>query len=98
MRVPDTDIETFIYLAEGGFESDDGNINAHIDTEFELNVMQAGDTTYINHKHFEFHTDFDFNEQSGLLTFEPSGITLEHSDFELEVQLKRKTTWALTLR
>lgn len=92
-----TDIETFIYSADGGFESDDGNIDAHIDTEFELNVIQAGDTTYINHKHFEFHTDLSFNEESGLLTLEPSGLTLEHSDFELEGSIETKKDMDLNL-
>lgn len=93
----DTDIETFIYVADGGFESDNGVINAHIDTEFELNVMQAGDTTFINHKHFEFHTDLSFDELSGLLQFEPSGITLEHADFDLEGSIDTKNDMDLDL-
>lgn len=92
-----TDIETYIYLAEGGFKSANGNINAHIDTEFELNVIQSGDTTYINHKQFEFHTDLSFNEESGVLDIEPSGITLEHSDFELEGRVDTKNDMDLDL-
>ena len=80
----DTDVETYIFNAEGGFKSDEGIINAHIDTEFELNVMQDGDTTYINHKHFDFHTDATFDEASQILSFEPSGITMEHADFLME--------------
>ena len=91
------DIETFIYSADGGFKSDEGVIDAHIDTEFELNVIQAGDTTYINHKHFEFHTDLSFNEETGMLKFEPSGIVLEHSDFELEGSIDTKNDMDLNL-
>lgn len=78
------DIQTLIYWAEGGFNTSNEQIAAHIDTEFELNVIDNGDTTYFKDKHFEFHTDLVFDETSGLLTFKPSGITLEHGDFELE--------------
>ena len=80
----DTDVETFVYWAYGGFKLDDGSIDAHIDTEFELNLIQSGDTTYINHKHFEFHTDVSLNEETGILTIEPSGITIEHADFDIQ--------------
>ena len=45
-------LQTFIYKASGGFETASKQINAHIDTEFKLNVVDNGDTTYINNKHF----------------------------------------------
>ncbi|MHA7128064.1 hypothetical protein [Algoriphagus namhaensis] len=84
------DIQTLIYWAEGGFSTKDSQIAAHVDTEFELNVIDDGDTTYFKDKHFEFHTDLTYDEVSGMLRFEPSGITLEHGDFELEGSIDTK--------
>lgn len=78
------DVETYVYEAIGGFKTGDGLIAGHIDSEFELNVIDKGDTTYINHKHFEFHTDMEYDEKTGVITFAPSGIVMEHGDFELE--------------
>jgi hypothetical protein len=85
-----TDVETYIYWANGGFKTSKDLISAHIDTEFEMNIIENGDTSYINHKHFEFHTDLTFNEKKQLLTFKPSGIKMEHGDFELEGSLNVK--------
>ncbi|SFR51700.1 AsmA-like C-terminal region [Robiginitalea myxolifaciens] len=79
-----TDVEKFIYAAKGGFRQTDSIISGHIDTELELNVIKAGDTTFFRKKHFEIHTDLVFNEASGVLSIEPSGIVLENGDFELE--------------
>ncbi|HAA10790.1 MAG TPA: hypothetical protein DCE41_03475, partial [Cytophagales bacterium] len=78
------DIEAYVYDADGGFKIDDPKVSAHIDTKFELNVINNGDTTFVKHKHFEFHTDVAYNLETGFLAFEPSGLTLEHGDFELE--------------
>lgn len=77
------DVETFINYAKGGFESSDTDINAHVDAKFEMNIIDNGDTTYVKHKHFELHTDFNFEKNKEVLTFEPSGLTLEHADFDL---------------
>ncbi len=84
------DIETLIYWADGGFKTDKGIIAAHVDSEFELNVISDGDTTYFKHKHFEFHTDVTFNDYTGILNFEPSGITMEHGDFEVSGSIDTK--------
>ncbi len=79
-----TDIETLIYSANGGLKLGNESISAHIDTEFQLNVFKNGEKTYIHHKHFELHTDVLFNEKTGILQIKPSGITMEHGDFDLE--------------
>lgn len=79
-----TDIETFIYHAEGGFKSEGEVIAAHVDSKFEMNVVIDKDTTYIKHKHFELHTDLTFDKESGILTLKPSGLTMEHGDFNVE--------------
>lgn len=94
------DVETFIYKASGGFETASKQINAHIDTEFKLNVVDNGDTTYINNKHFEFHTDLSLDEKTGMLTLKSSGIRMEHGDFNIEgtIDLKKDITLDLFIK
>lgn len=94
------DVETFIYWGNGGFKTEGGNITAHIDTEFELNIVADGDTTYVHDKHFEFHTDVTVAESSGIVTIKPSGITMEHADFDVEgtIDLKNDVTIDLALK
>ena len=92
------DIETLIYWAKGGFTTSADHIAAHIDSEFELNIMDRGDTTFIKHKHFEFHTDIDLDETTGILKVEPSGIKMEHADFDLEGSIDTKNHMDLDLQ
>lgn len=84
------EVETLVYWAKGGLTSSEDHIAAHVDSEFELNVLDQGDTTYLKHKHFEFHTDLVFIQSTGMLVFKPSGITMEHGDFQLEGSLDTK--------
>lgn len=91
------DIETYIYWAQGGFNSNNDQIAAHIDSEFLLNVMKNGDTTYLKQKHFEFNTDLIYDEVTGILEIEPSGIAMEHGDFEIEGTIDTKHDMTLDL-
>jgi hypothetical protein len=91
------DIESYIYWAKSGFKSANSEIKAHIDTEFELNIIQDQDTSFIKHKHFEFHTDVLFNELSGLLEIAPSGVRLENGDFKFYGSIETKKDWTLDL-
>lgn len=92
-----TDVEKFIYNGKGGFSIKDSIIAGHIDTELELNVIKDGDTTLIRKKHFEIHTDLVFNESTGILDIEPSGIVMENGDFELEGVIDTKNDVYLDL-
>lgn len=91
------DVETYIYAADGGFKTGGGIINAHIDSEFNLNIFDNGDTTYIHDKHFEFHTDVHINDKTGMITIDPSGITMEHGDFEIEGSVDTKNDMTVDL-
>jgi hypothetical protein len=91
------DIETLVYWAQGGFNSRQDKIVADIDSEFELNVIKDKDTTYFKHKHFEFHTDLVYNETDGLLVFEPSGISMEQGDFQLQGSVDTKNEMTLDI-
>lgn len=91
------DIETLVYHAKGGFNSIDEKIAAHVDTEFELNVIANNDTTYFKQKHFELHADLTFDEANGILAFRPSGITMEHGAFQIEGSIDTKNDMTLDL-
>ncbi|WP_282042673.1 AsmA-like C-terminal region-containing protein [Winogradskyella flava] len=91
------DVETYIYWANGGFKTKNEQIEAHIDTEFKLNLIKNGDTTYIKNKHFEFDTDLSYNESSGMLSIQPTNVVMEHADFELEGLLDTKKNMDLDL-
>lgn len=92
------DIETFIYWAKSGFKIENNEVDAHIDTEFELTIIQDQDTSFFKHKHFEFHTDVLLNQLSGLLEVDPSGIKIENGDFELTGLIDTKKDMALDLQ
>ena len=92
-----TDLETFIYQGKGGFNIDNDLVAAHIDTKFEMNLIDHGDTTYIRHKHFELHTDVTLDQHTGMLTIKPSGVEMEHGDFELEGSIDTKNDVDLDL-
>jgi hypothetical protein len=92
-----TDVQKFIYAGTGGFSQKDSIIAGHIDTDFELNIIKDGDTTFINKKHFEVHTDLVFNEHTGILDIQPSGIVMENGDFELEGSIDTKNDVGLDL-
>ena len=91
------DVETYIYWAKSGFQTTKNEIRAHIDTAFELNVIQNRDTTFIKHKHFEVHTDVFFDQFSGLLEIAPSRIKMENGDFNMYGSIKTKEAMTLDL-
>ncbi len=84
------DVETYLFYADGGFETGEEQINAHIDTDFKLDIYNDGDTTYIHDKYFEFHTDIHINGETGIIDFEPSGIVMEHGEFQIEGMIDTK--------
>ena len=92
-----TDVEKFVHAGKGGFSQKNGVIAGHIDTDFELNVIKNGDTTFIHKKHFEVHTDLVFDENTGILNIQPSGIVMENGDFELEGTIDTKNDVDLDL-
>jgi len=63
-----------------------------------MNLIDNGDTTYLKHKHFKLHTNLNLNKDTGLLTVEPSGVTMEHGDFELEGEIDTKNDVDLNLK
>ena len=79
-----TDTEMFVNSAKGGFSLSDSVIMGHIDTDFEYELTEIGGKPIVNKKHIEIHTDVEFNEQTGIIDIQPSGLMMENGDFELE--------------
>jgi hypothetical protein len=84
------DIETYITEADGGFKSHGDTVEAHVDSKFVMNIIKGQDTTFIKNKHFQLHSDVIFDKVSGRMLFKPSGIVMEHGDFELKGTLDTK--------
>jgi len=77
-------VEAFIREARSKFKSVNNHIQAKLHSNFELNVLLSGDTTFVKHKDFDVYTALDFNQESGLLTIEPSEFKLENSFFRVD--------------
>jgi hypothetical protein len=90
-------IEVFIKTAQGGFKQKDNIIASHIDTEFEMSILNQTDTTFVKRKHVEIHTDINYDERSGILNIDPSGIKLENGDFEFSGSIDFKNDVDLDL-
>ncbi|WP_420574994.1 AsmA-like C-terminal region-containing protein [Kordia sp.] len=93
-----TDVEKFIYSGKGSFSVKDSIIAGHVDTDFELNVISdAVVPDFMKKKHFEIHTDIEFNQHTGILNIQPSGVKMENADFELKGSIDTKNDVDLDL-
>lgn len=93
-----TDVEKFIYSGKGSFSVKDSIIAGHVDTDFELNVISdAVVPDFMKKKHFEIHTDVEFNQHTGILDIQPSGVKMENADFELKGSIDTKNDVDLDL-
>lgn len=77
-------IDALIYQAEAKFSTKPEHTYVFLDSEFELNLIQEGDTSFIRHKHFEVHTQLDYLTLEEVLHIQPTTIQLENSEFELQ--------------
>lgn len=77
-------IEAFIEEAKSRFETSPHHVLVALESRFQMNVMLAGDTTFVKHKHFEVHTQLDFLEDNKVLTIQPSELKLENALFRME--------------
>lgn len=92
------DVQTQIYWAQGGFKSKDDSIAAHLDAEFELNIIKQEDTTFVRNKQFELHTDLAWSEKTGILNIAPSVINMQKAEFELTGEVDTKNHMDLDLQ
>ena len=76
--------DALIYEADAKFVTSPQHVYVFFDSKFELNLIDNGDTTFIQHKHFELHTKLDYRTEDEILTLQPTKIQLENSEFEME--------------
>ena len=92
-----TDLETFVNRAQGRFTRARNKISSSVDTEFIMNLIDNGDTTYIHNKHFKLHTDVLLDQATGILAIKPSQVLMEHGDFKVEGTVDTKNNVDLDL-
>jgi hypothetical protein len=77
-------VEAFIDEAELKFKSVPDHTYAYLNSDFQLNVIDNGDTTFFKHKHFSVHTEMDYLTEEELMIVKPSEIQLEKASFNME--------------
>lgn len=77
-------IEAFVDDASSRFKTSPQHLLITLDSRFELNVVDDGDTTFIKHKHFDVHTEFDFDQETQILAIRPSDLKLENALFQVD--------------
>lgn len=77
-------VDAFIQDAQSRFKASPNHVLIKLDTRFEMNVLLNGDTTFAKHKHFDLHTQLDFDQQTQLLTIQPSELQLERALFKMD--------------
>jgi hypothetical protein len=77
-------IDAFIQDAQSRFKASANHMLIKLDTRFEMNVLLDNDTTFAKHKHFDLHTQLDFDQETQLLTIQPSELQLERAFFKME--------------
>lgn len=89
--------DAYVVKAESQFKSNDEGINVHLDSKFELSMIQDGDTSFINHKHFDIETELSYFNETDLFQINPSKLFLEGSLFEMEGDIDFKNDAYLDL-
>lgn len=77
-------IEAFVDDAISRFKTSPQHLLVTLDSRFELNVVANGDTTFIRHKHFDVHTELDFDQDTKILAIRPSDVKLENAQFKMD--------------
>lgn len=93
-----TDVETYIYWGSSSFEKNISTTSFHFDSKLKLDIWKNGEPTYFNDKALEIHSDATINNQTGKIDINPSWITMEHGDFNIEGAIDTKNNMYLDLK
>jgi hypothetical protein len=80
------------------FKSKAGHLFMALDSKFELSLILDKDTTFINHKHFELDTDFEYSPETDLFVIKPTTAKLEGAVFDMEGSIDFKREVFLDLK
>lgn len=78
------EVDAYIKQAKARFKQEPQHVSAALDVEVELNVMNAGDTTYFKHKDVELSTEVDFDLTTQVLKISPSTLKVEQALFTMD--------------
>ena len=78
------DLDVFVNDAKAQLAINDAHTMIDLDSRFEMNLIQNGDTSLIKHKHFELNSKVDFDSEKQLIKLSPSKIKLEMGEFNIE--------------
>lgn len=89
--------DALIYEADAKLTTSSLHTYVFFDSKFELNIINDGDTSFIKHKHFDLHTKLDYQTEKEILTFQPTKIQLENSEFEMKGSINFKDNMNLDM-
>ena len=69
--------------AKTRFKNSETYIKSGLDSKFQLTVVRGSDTTFIKNKHLSITTDFQFDFDTQVVSFEPSTVGLENASFNM---------------
>ena len=75
-------LEFYINDAQSRFKDAKDHMLVALDSRFLLNVIVAGDTSFVKDKHFEINTQLDYDKVKKILTVQPSELRLERAYFK----------------
>jgi len=76
--------DLFINEAQSNFKTAGDDVQVFLDAKFIFTYINNGDTTFIQDKHLDVHTEIDYIAEKEILKIVPSEIALEGSVFKME--------------
>ncbi len=80
-------VETYIKNAISRFKNSDELLMIALESDFILNVIHDGDSTFLTHKDFNAKTELDYYRETGILDIQPTKINLKNASFNVEGQI-----------
>jgi len=77
-------VETYIKKANSRFKNSDELLMIALESDFILNVIHDGDSTFLTHKDFNAKTELDYDRNTGILEIQPTEIKLKNASFHLK--------------
>ena len=75
-------VDAYITKTSTSFKTTNKHLSINLDSKFELSLIQNGDTTFINRKHFEVDTQLDLDELTQVLSITETEVLLEGASFQ----------------
>lgn len=76
-------VDLYIDEAHSKFNKDDQQVFTDLDTEFQLSILQNGDSTFLRNKDFSINTEITFDKPSQQIWVAPTTVKIEDSNFQL---------------